>query len=174
MQAKRLVNGCPIVWLNCQLEPHWVVYGSVSAMEEATCWCPGPWLCSGLQVFVWVSGSRSHPVERTQSGINANGLKGLTITHSVTLGGPHPFWEHWFLPWQEEVLITSSWGVKVKGGVRSVYSQFQNQKITCLSPLGIHGSVVQHVADFLISQPRTEESWLSVEGLSWVPHLWNG
>ena len=100
--------------------------------------------------------------------------QGPLITHSVTLGGPHPFWGHWFLPWQEEVLITSSWGVKVKGGVRSVCSQFQNQKITCLSPLGIHGPVVQHVADFLISQPRVEESWLSVEGLSWVPHLWNG
>lgn len=31
--------------------------------------------------------------------------------------------------------------------------------------------VVQRVADFLISQPRMEESWFSVEGLSWVPHL---
>ena len=71
------------------------------------------------------------------------------------------------------MLITSSWGVKVKGGVRSVCSQFGTQKSTCPSPLGIHGPVVQRVADFLISPPRMEESWLSVEGLSWVPHLWN-
>lgn len=34
-------------------------------------------------------------------------------------------------------------------------------------------SMAQRVADFLISPPRIEESWLSGEGLSWVPHLWN-
>lgn len=128
---------------------HWVIklsawttsgfYGSVSAVEEVCAGVLEPGFAVSFRPFVWVSGSRSHPVERTQSGINANGLKGLTITHSVTVGGPHPFWGHWFLPRQEEVLITSSWGVKVKGGVRSVCSRFGTQKSTCPSPLGIHG-----------------------------------
>ena len=58
---------------------HWVIklsawttsgfYGSVSAVEEVCAGVLEPGFAVSFRPFVWVSGSRSHPVERTQSGI---------------------------------------------------------------------------------------------------------